>query len=63
MADIVRQKTLLVYAKEDGKEPYTEWLLSLKDYVIRSRIIRRIEHNSCKAITGIASQLEMACLN
>lgn len=61
MADIVRQKTLKVYATEDGKEPYTDWLESLKDYVIRSRIIRRIEHNSCRAITGIASQLAQAC--
>ncbi|MEH2060499.1 MAG: hypothetical protein V7K97_31100 [Nostoc sp.] len=43
MADIVRQKTLKVYATEYGKEAYTEWLENLKDYVIRSRIIRRIE--------------------
>jgi putative addiction module killer protein len=56
MADIVRQKTLKVYATEDGKEPYTVWLESLKDYVIRSRIIRRIErlkqgnYGDCKSV-------------
>ncbi|GEM_PF-1521075 len=56
MADIVRQKTLKVYATEYGKEPYTEWLENLKDYVIRSRIIRRIErlkqgnYGDCKLV-------------
>ncbi|MBD2496514.1 MULTISPECIES: type II toxin-antitoxin system RelE/ParE family toxin [Nostoc] len=56
MADIVRQKTLKVYATEDGKEPYTEWLENLKDYTIRSRIIRRIErlkqgnYGDCKSV-------------
>ncbi|MEA5601232.1 hypothetical protein [Nostoc sp. UHCC 0252] len=56
MADIVRQKTLKVYATEYGKEPYTEWLENLKDYAIRSRIIRRIErlkqgnYGDCKSV-------------
>lgn len=40
---MTRPKTLKVYAIEDGKEPYTEWLENLKDYTIRARIIRRVE--------------------
>ncbi|WP_442935788.1 type II toxin-antitoxin system RelE/ParE family toxin [Nostoc sp.] len=45
-----------VYATEYGKEPYTEWLENLKDYVVRSRIIRRIErlkqgnYGDCKSV-------------
>jgi hypothetical protein len=29
---MTRPETLKVYALEDGKEPYTEWLENLKDY-------------------------------
>lgn len=40
---MTRPKALKVYATEDGKEPYTEWLENLKDYTLRARIIRRVE--------------------
>ncbi|MBR8834064.1 MAG: type II toxin-antitoxin system RelE/ParE family toxin [Stigonema ocellatum SAG 48.90 = DSM 106950] len=49
-------KIVKLYATSDGTEPYTEWLKSLKDYVIRARIIRRIErlqqgnYGDCKPI-------------
>jgi putative addiction module killer protein len=53
---MIRPKTLKVYATEDDKEPYTEWLESLKDYTIRARIIRRVErlkqgnYGDCKSV-------------
>ncbi|KAB8333584.1 type II toxin-antitoxin system RelE/ParE family toxin [Scytonema tolypothrichoides VB-61278] len=56
MADSIRPKVLKVYATEDGREPYTEWLENLKDYVTRSKIIRRIErlkqgnYGDCKSV-------------
>jgi len=36
------QKTLIVYASKDNKEPFTEWLYSLKDRVVRARIEARL---------------------
>ncbi|MBW4509610.1 MAG: hypothetical protein KME64_24305 [Scytonematopsis contorta HA4267-MV1] len=56
MAGITRPKTLKVYQTLDGKEPYTEWLESLKDYTIRARILRRLErlkqgnYGDCKSV-------------
>jgi putative addiction module killer protein len=53
---MIRPKALKVYATEDDKEPYTEWLESLKDYTIRARIIRRVErlkqgnYGDCKSV-------------
>ncbi|BAZ17818.1 hypothetical protein NIES4071_96980 [Calothrix sp. NIES-4071] len=53
---MIRPKVLKVYATEDDKEPYTEWLESLKDYTIRARIIRRVErvkqgnYGDCKSV-------------
>ncbi len=56
MADNASPKIVKLYARSDGIEPYTEWLLSVKDYVIRSRIIRRVErleqgnYGDCKRV-------------
>jgi putative addiction module killer protein len=56
MAGITRPKVLKVYATEDGKELYTEWLESLNDYTIRARILRRLErlklgnYGDCKSV-------------
>ena len=36
------QKTVIVYHTRDDKEPFTEWLYSLKDKIIRARIEARI---------------------
>ncbi len=30
-------KQVIVYAKESGKEPFTEWLYSLRDVIVRKR--------------------------
>ena len=36
------QKSVLVYRDKNNKEPFTEWLYSLRDKVIRARIEARI---------------------
>ncbi|MBA3923816.1 MAG: type II toxin-antitoxin system RelE/ParE family toxin [Nostocaceae cyanobacterium] len=65
MANIIRPKALKVYAKEDGKEPYTEWLGNVKDYTIRARIIRRVErlkqgnYGDCKSVGEGVQQLRL----
>jgi putative addiction module killer protein len=56
MAGITPSKALKVYQTLDGKEPYTKWLESLKDYTIRARILRRLErlkqgnYGDCKSV-------------
>lgn len=37
------EKTILVYRTSEGNEPFTQWLFSLKDKIIRQRIETRIE--------------------
>ncbi len=39
----IRNKTLKIYQYPDGKEPFTEWLESLKDRKTRSRIYTRLD--------------------
>lgn len=42
-------KTVILYRDRNSKEPFTEWLLSIKDKVTRYRIqtrIRRIENGN-----------------
>lgn len=36
------QKTLLVYSSKDNKEPFTDWLYSLRDKTVRARIEARL---------------------
>ncbi len=65
MSDIIRPKALKVYVKEDGKEPYTEWLGNLKDYAIRALIIRRVErlkqgnYGDCKSVGEGVQELRL----
>lgn len=37
------EKTIKYYKTVNGKEPFYEWLLSLRDKIIRARINRRLE--------------------
>lgn len=36
------QKELRVYRTRDGKEPFTDWLLLLKDKIVRAQIRNRL---------------------
>ena len=38
-----RRKTILIYADAKGREPYSDWLASLKDRKARERILVRIQ--------------------
>jgi putative addiction module killer protein len=35
-------KQVIVYAKENGQEPFTEWLYNLGDVMGRKRILARV---------------------
>ena len=37
------EKDILVYKTRDGKEPFVEWLFSLRDKIVRHRIEARID--------------------
>lgn len=56
MTKEVQPKIVVVYADENGKEPYTDWLTSLKDEKIRERIrvrVRRLEvglYGDCESV-------------
>ena len=42
MTDQTKPKNVIVYAKENGKEPFTEWLYDLQDVIGRKRILTRV---------------------
>lgn len=58
-------KHVIVFATEDGKEPYTEWLNHLKDKAGRQRIFARIARleqgnfGDCEAVGEGVSELRM----
>jgi hypothetical protein len=39
MTDPTTPKRVIFYAKENGKEPFTEWLYGLRDVIGRKRIL------------------------
>ena len=41
---------LLRYRREDGREPFTEWLNGLRDLKARARIRVRLNHHSLRMI-------------
>ncbi len=49
MPQAARPKTVIIYADENGSEPFTEWLESLRDPSVRRRILvrlRRVEQGN-----------------
>jgi putative addiction module killer protein len=42
MTDATTPKQVIVYARDNGKEPFTEWLYGLRDAVSRRRILARV---------------------
>jgi putative component of toxin-antitoxin plasmid stabilization module len=42
VAEATTPKEVIVYAKENGKEPFTEWLYGLRDVMGRKRILSRV---------------------
>jgi len=60
-----REKTILIYVKEDGKMPFSDWLESLRDRkaraIIRTRInrIRLGNLGDCKSVGEGVSELRV----
>jgi len=65
MAQEIQRKTVIIYSDEHGNEPYTEWLLGLKDQKTKERIkvrIRRLEsglYGDCEPVGEGVSELRM----
>jgi putative addiction module killer protein len=58
-------KTVIVYCNAAGKEPFTEWLLGLRDARNRRRILQRLRRlesgnfGDCKPVGGGVSELRL----
>ena len=42
MARSAKPKEVIIFSREDGKEPFSDWLKSLKEANIRQRILARL---------------------
>ena len=42
MANLIKSREVIIYADDNGKEPFTDWLNSVKDGKTRRRILMRI---------------------
>lgn len=65
MARLARPKEAIVFATKEGKEPFVNWLESIKDNKNRLRILarmRRLEHGNfgdCEPVGDGVSELRM----
>lgn len=65
MTDAATPKRVIVYATRDGKEPFSEWLYSLRDVMGRKRILARVSrmqqgnYGDCKPIGEGVSELRL----
>ena len=65
MARLATPKRVLIYKRQDGDEPFTQWLYGLKDKVVRQRILarlRRLEqgnYGDCEPVGDGVSELRM----
>ena len=65
MTDEAVPKQVIVYAKDSGKEPFTEWLYSLRDVMGRKRILARVSrlqqgnYGDCEPVGEVVSELRL----
>lgn len=65
MAEATTPKQVIVYAKENGKEPFTEWLYGLRDVMGRKRILARVSrlqqgnYGDCESVGDGVSELRL----
>ncbi len=65
MANATMPKRVIVYAKESGKEPFSEWLYSLRDVIVRKRILARVSrlqqgnYGDCEPVGEGVSELRL----
>jgi putative addiction module killer protein len=62
---ITREKQIIIYADENGAEPLSNWIKSLRDTISRKRIFTRIDrlaqgnYGDCRAVGEGVSELQM----
>lgn len=65
MIEATTPKQVIVYARENGKEPFTEWLYGLKDVIGRKRILARVSRlqqgnfGDCESVGNGVSELRL----
>ena len=65
MTDATTPKQVIVYARENGKEPFTEWLYGLRDVMGRKRILARVSrlqqgnYGDCEPVGEGISELRL----
>jgi putative addiction module killer protein len=65
VTDATIPKRVIVYAKKSGKEPFTEWLYSLRDVMGRKRILARVSrlqqghYGDCEPVGEGVSELRL----
>lgn len=65
MAEATTPKQVIVYAKENGKEPFTEWLYGLRDVMGRKRILARVSrlqqgnYGDCESVGDGVTELRL----
>jgi len=65
MAREAKPKSVIVYADENGKEPFTDWLYNLRDSMGRKRILARVarlahgNYGDCEPVGEGVSELRM----
>lgn len=65
MAEATTPKQVIVYAKDDGKEPFTDWLYGLRDVMGRKRILARVSrlkqgnYGDCESVGDGVSELRL----
>lgn len=65
MARAAKPKKVIVFADDDGNEPFTDWLYGLQDSMGRQRILARIKrleqgnHGDCHSVGDGVSELRL----
>jgi len=65
VAEATTPKQVIVYAKENSKEPFTEWLYGLRDIMGRKRILSRVSrlqqgnYGDCESVGDGVNELRL----
>ena len=65
MTDATTPKRVIVYANDNAKEPFTEWIYGLRDVMGRKRILARVSrlqqgnYGDCEPVGDGVSELRM----
>lgn len=65
MTEITTPKHVVIFAKSNGKEPFTDWLYGLRDVMGRKRILARVSrlqqgnYGDCEPVGEGVSELRL----